>query len=63
VFGADVYVGAGLWGLADRDALRARDTSLYHALPIDIYADAGLRIDTDIGVFELAIANALGRLR
>ena len=29
----------------------------------DLYADTGVRIDTDIGVFELTIANALGRLR
>ncbi|HEX8106480.1 MAG TPA: BamA/TamA family outer membrane protein, partial [Kofleriaceae bacterium] len=63
VYGGDVFVGAGVWGLAERTDLRARDASLFAALPIDLYADAGLRIDTDIGVFELAIANALGRLR
>jgi hypothetical protein len=63
VYGGDVFVGAGLWGLAANDDLRARDTGLWHSLPIDLYADAGVRIDTDIGVFELTIANALGRLR
>ncbi|HEU4735063.1 MAG TPA: BamA/TamA family outer membrane protein [Kofleriaceae bacterium] len=63
VYGGDVFLGAGLWGLAERTDLRARDTGLYASLPIDIYADAGLRIDTDIGTFELTIANALGRLR
>ena len=52
-----------MWGLAERAELRARDTALAAALPIDLYADAGVRIDTFIGVFELAIANALGRLR
>jgi outer membrane protein assembly factor BamA len=63
VYGGDVFIGAGLWGLAERSDLRVRDTGFVASLPIDIYADAGLRIDTDIGVFELAIANALGRLR
>ena len=63
VYGGDVFVGAGLWGLAEHADLRARDTGFFASLPIDLYADAGLRIDTDIGVFELTIANALGRLR
>jgi outer membrane protein insertion porin family len=63
VYGGDLFVGAGLWGLAERGDLRARDAGLFAALPIDIYADAGLRLDTDIGVFELTIANALWRLR
>jgi len=63
VYGGDVFFGAGLWGLAERAELRARDTGFFASLPIDLYADAGLRLDTDIGVFELTIANALGRLR
>jgi outer membrane protein insertion porin family len=63
VYGADLFFGTGLWGLAETDDLRARDRALYDALPIDIYVDAGLRIDTDIGIFELTVANALGRLR
>jgi outer membrane protein assembly factor BamA len=63
VYGGDVFLGAGLWGLAERSDLRARDGGLIDSLPIDLYLDAGLRIDTDIGVFELTIANALGRLR
>jgi outer membrane protein assembly factor BamA len=63
VYGGDVFIGAGVWGLAERTDLRVRDTGFLASLPIDLYADAGVRIDTDIGVFELAIANALGRLR
>jgi len=63
VYGGDVFVGAGLWGLADEADLRVRDVSWSAALPIDLYVDAGLRLDTDIGTFELTIANALGRLR
>jgi hypothetical protein len=52
-----------VWGLAETDDLRVRDTNLYNALPIDLFGDAGVRLDTDVGVFELTIANALGRLR
>jgi outer membrane protein assembly factor BamA len=63
VYGGDLFFGAGLWGLGERADLRARDTSLRNALPIDVYIDAGVRIDTDLGVFEVTIANALGRLR
>jgi hypothetical protein len=63
VYGGDVFFAVGLWGLAENGDLTTRDTSLWKSLPIDAYADAGVRIDTDIGVFELTIANALGRLR
>ncbi len=63
VYGGDLFLGAGLWGLGEQADLRARDASLYDAIPIDIYVDAGVRIDTDVGVFEMTVANALGRLR
>lgn len=63
VYGGDLFFAAGLWGLAETDDLEFRDTGIWKSLPIDLYADAGVRIDTDIGVFELTISNALGRLR
>ncbi|MDQ3370896.1 MAG: BamA/TamA family outer membrane protein, partial [Myxococcota bacterium] len=63
VYGGDLFFGVGVWGLAENADLRARDTSLWDALPLDLYVDAGVRVDTDVGVFELTIANALGRLR
>lgn len=63
VYGGDIFIGAGLWGLAESRDLQTRDTSLWDALPLDLYIDAGLRVDTDVGVFELTFANALGRLR
>ena len=62
VYGGDLFVGAGLWGLAAQGDLQLRDSSLYRAMPIDLVIDAGLRIDTEIGIFELTFANALGRL-
>ena len=63
VYGGDLFFGAGLWGLAETQDLKFRDSGVWKALPIDVYADAGVRIDTDVGIFELTIANALGRLR
>lgn len=63
LYGGDVFFGAGLWGLAEASDLQVRDTKLWDALPIDLYLDAGVRVDTDIGIFELTIANGLGRLR
>ncbi len=62
VYGADVFVAVGVWGLASTDELRVRDRGWWDALPIDLVIDAGLRIDTEIGVFEFTVANALGRV-
>ena len=63
VYGGDLFFGAGLWGLAETADLRARDSTVWSAVPLDLYVDAGIRLDTDVGIFELTIANALGRLR
>lgn len=52
VYGGDLFVGAGLWGLG----------RTFDDLFVDVLFDAGLRLDTEIGVFELGIANALGRV-
>jgi len=62
VYGGDLFAGVGLWGLAMANELHVRDRSLYRALPIDLFFDAGLRLDTEIGIFELTLANALGRV-
>ena len=63
VYGGDFFVGLGLWGLSETGDYLLRDTSFWNAIPVDIYVDAGLRIDTDLGIFEFTFANALGRLR
>jgi hypothetical protein len=58
VYGGDLFVGAGLWTLhATRDLGYDAPT-----LPVDLLLDAGLRLDTEIGIFELSLANALGRV-
>ncbi|WP_428262797.1 BamA/TamA family outer membrane protein [Haliangium sp.] len=60
VYGGDLFVGAGLWGMSPtrREPERLGDA----AVPIDVMVDAGLRVDTELGVFELTFANALGRV-
>jgi hypothetical protein len=62
VYGGDLFAGVGLWVLANTRNLKVRDESLYRALPVDLLVDAGLRLDTEIGIFELSLANGLGRL-
>jgi outer membrane protein insertion porin family len=62
VYGGDLFVGVGLWALATTRDLRVRDTSLRRAVPVDLLLDLGLRLDTEIGIFELSLANALGRV-
>jgi hypothetical protein len=62
IYGGDLFVGAGLWSLADSRDLHVRDQGLWRELPVDLVVDAGLRVDTDIGIFELTLANALGRV-
>ncbi|MCE9579653.1 MAG: BamA/TamA family outer membrane protein, partial [Deltaproteobacteria bacterium] len=62
IYGGDIFVGAGLWGLGDTRGSGVAGRSTWQALPIDVVADAGLRIDTEIGIFELSLANALGRV-
>jgi hypothetical protein len=53
IYGGDLWVGAGVLGLADRDA----DVGA-----ADLGFDVGVRLDTEIGIFELTIGNGLGRL-
>jgi outer membrane protein assembly factor BamA len=62
IYGGDLFVGAGLWALGSLSELSTRDTSIYKALPLDLMVDVGLRLDTEIGIFELGLANALGRV-
>jgi outer membrane protein assembly factor BamA len=62
VYGGDLFAGAGVWALANAGALRVRDRPARKALPIDLLVDVGLRLDTEVGIFELTLANGLGRV-
>ncbi len=62
IYGGDIFVGAGVFGLATRADFTARDEALVNAMPVDLMFDVGLRLDTEVGIFELTFANGLGRL-
>ncbi len=57
IYGGELFAGAGLWTL-----ITTADVDPRESPPIDLLVDAGLRLDTEIGIFELSVANALGRL-
>ena len=54
VYGGDLFVGAGVFGL--QGPQRALDRAL------DLAFDLGVRLDTEVGIFEVSFANALGRI-
>jgi outer membrane protein insertion porin family len=58
VYGGDVFAAAGLFGMASKGDL---SSARWSALPIDLTADLGLRLDTYVGIFTISIANALSR--
>jgi hypothetical protein len=58
IYGGDLFLGVGLWTLHSAGDVPGGAP----ALPIDLLLDAGLRLDTEIGVFELSLTNALGRV-
>ncbi len=62
IYGGDLFIAAGVWGLSSEDAVQRVGASGWDAMPVDLVLDAGLRIDTELGIFEFTIANALGRV-
>lgn len=62
IYGGDLFIAAGVWGVHADDAVRPIGSSGFDALPIDLLVDAGLRIDTELGIFEFTFSNALGRV-
>lgn len=56
VYGGDLFIAVGAWAMASRPPVIAG------GLPLDLFVDAGLRLDTEIGTFELTVANAFGRV-
>ncbi len=59
IYGGDLFVGLGLWGLTSAEV---RSQPATKAFPLDILVDVGLRLDTEVGIFELSFANGLGRI-
>jgi len=51
IYGGDLFFGVGIFYLGSRDDLRP-----------DLWFNAGLRLDTAIGLVEISVANVVGRL-
>jgi len=61
VYGGDGFVAVGLVGVGSPGDVIPPGESGFHALPIDLTGDLGIRLDTYIGIFTISIANALSR--
>jgi outer membrane protein insertion porin family len=55
IYGGDLFVAAGVFGLRN-------DLDGYPDYAVDLSFDLGVRLDTEVGIFEVSFANALGRL-
>jgi outer membrane protein assembly factor BamA len=56
IYGGDLFFGVGVYGLGKPEE------DVGAGFPLDLTFNAGVRLDTEIGVFELSIDNAVGRL-
>jgi hypothetical protein len=61
VYGGDAFAAFGIFGQASDGDLDPPGPFKLSALPIDLTADLGLRLDTYVGIFTISIANALSR--
>lgn len=60
----DIFLGGGLYFLASRRDLEVSIPGYegFSSIPVDLTFDFGLRIDTDVGVFQIAFSNLVGFL-
>ncbi|MBW2277011.1 MAG: BamA/TamA family outer membrane protein [Deltaproteobacteria bacterium] len=58
-YGIDGFVGVGLFAMASREDLRndPKGYQGFEVVPMDLTADIGVRVDTEIGVLELTFGN------
>jgi hypothetical protein len=61
IYGGDAFAAIGLFGMASPGNFIPPGESGFHALPIDLTGDLGIRLDTYVGIFTISIANALSR--
>jgi hypothetical protein len=61
IYGIDVFASGGIWGVADSGSITNPPTgySGFSRVPLDLTANLGFRVDTSVGGFYLAFANAL----
>jgi outer membrane protein insertion porin family len=62
VRGVDAYAGAGLFMLAEREALKLGlpGYSGFERIPIDLTFDIGVQADTSIGLFKVGFSSLIG---
>lgn len=61
-YGGDFFLNVGLLSLFSQDDYELRDRSVLESIPVDLTFNAGLRLDTRIGIFNFSLGNALGRI-
>jgi outer membrane protein insertion porin family len=62
IYRGEAFAAFGAFALAGLPDLRVRDIPALEALPLDLTADLGIKLDTHIGIFTVSIANGLGRI-
>jgi len=62
VYSGDAFIAVGAFAMGSSGNFRDPTRTGLGAWPIDVTGDLGVRLDTQIGVFTLSIANALGRV-
>ncbi len=61
-YGGDFFFNVGLLSLFSQDDYELRDRSVLESVPLDLTFNAGLRLDTRIGIFHFSLGNTLGRI-
>jgi outer membrane protein assembly factor BamA len=58
-YGVNGFVGVGLFAIASREDLRTDPQGYqgYEVVPMDLTADLGIKVDTEIGVLVLSLGN------
>jgi outer membrane protein assembly factor BamA len=61
IYGIDVFASGGVWSVASRESILDPPSGYtgFSRIPIDLTANLGIRLDTSVGGFTLAFANAL----
>ena len=59
LYSVNGFIGAGLFALASRDSLRTDPKGYrgHQVVPMDLTMDIGVRVDTEVGLFVLSLAN------
>lgn len=62
IYAIDAYLGAGVYALTDLNELRVAIPGYegFSQYPIDLTFDLGIRMDTDVGLFQIGFSNIIG---